>query len=101
LGLNTSFEQIIRGTTHDVVLALQWINFRIQMNRRYAFMIGSAIAWFAVAAQYYLLIEATSVSFWEATARFFSYFTILTNTLVALFLTSRLSDEQSRFAENP
>ncbi|NEN24997.1 hypothetical protein G3O08_15965 [Cryomorpha ignava] len=45
------------------------------------------ISWFAVIAQYYLILENSVQSFAETTVRFFSYFTILTNILVALYYT--------------
>lgn len=45
------------------------------------------IAWFAVLAQYRLMIENRVVSIGETTIRFFSFFTILTNSLVAIYFT--------------
>jgi hypothetical protein len=51
-------------------------------------------ALFAVVAQFYLMFEITTVSTAETTIRFFSYFTILTNSLVAisfLWMFSRLN----------
>jgi hypothetical protein len=47
----------------------------------------ATIAWFAVLAQYYLMIENRVASFSETTIRFFSFFTILSNTLVAIYFT--------------
>lgn len=46
------------------------------------------IAWFAVLTQYYLMIENRGASISETTIRFFSFFTILTNLLVAIYFTS-------------
>jgi hypothetical protein len=46
--------------------------------------IGAVIGWFAVAAQLYLHIIYRSTSVPEAVFRFFSYYTILTNILVAV-----------------
>lgn len=54
------------------------------MKRNIAF-IFAALGWFAVIAQYYLMIENRTISVSEATIRFFSFFTILTNILVALY----------------
>ncbi|MCT3691361.1 Pr6Pr family membrane protein [Elizabethkingia anophelis] len=54
------------------------------MKRNIAF-IFAALGWFAVIAQYYLVIENRTISVSEATIRFFSFFTILTNILVALY----------------
>ncbi|MDX8569793.1 Pr6Pr family membrane protein [Elizabethkingia sp. HX XZB] len=54
------------------------------MKRNLAF-IFAALGWFAVIVQYYLMIESRTISVSEATIRFFSFFTILTNILVALY----------------
>ena len=45
----------------------------------------AAIGWFAVIAQYILMIENRVAPVGETTVRFFSFFTILTNTLVAVY----------------
>ena len=45
------------------------------------------IGWFAVIAQYFLMIENRVASIPETTIRFFSFFTILTNSLVAIYFT--------------
>jgi hypothetical protein len=45
----------------------------------------AAIGWFAVIAQYILMIENRITSVGETTIRFFSFFTILTNSLVAIY----------------
>jgi hypothetical protein len=55
----------------------------------------ATIAWFAVLAQYYLMIENRVASFSETTIRFFSFFTILSNTLVAIYFTVLLQYKQS------
>ncbi len=49
--------------------------------------VGALLGWFAVALQLYLIIVNNSFSAAEALARFFTFFTILTNILVALSLT--------------
>jgi len=54
--------------------------------RIFAF-IGASIAWFGVFAQFYLIIVNRVVSVPETILRFFSYFTVNTNILVALCLT--------------
>lgn len=43
--------------------------------------------WFAVIAQFFLMLENRSTSVPEMVLRFFSFFTILTNTLVAIYFT--------------
>ncbi len=45
------------------------------------------LGWVTVIAQYLLMIENRVASIPETTIRFFSFFTILTNSLVALYLT--------------
>ena len=49
--------------------------------------IFAIIGWFAVITQYILLIENRTRSVIESTIRFFGYFTILTNLLVAIYFT--------------
>ncbi|ANF49315.1 hypothetical protein A0O34_01535 [Chryseobacterium glaciei] len=51
-------------------------------------LIFAFIGWFALIAQYYLHIENRISSLLEANFRFFTYFTILVNLLVTLYLTS-------------
>ena len=48
------------------------------------------ITWFAVLTQYYLMIDNKVTSILETTIRFFSFFTILTNLLVAIYFTLSL-----------
>lgn len=46
--------------------------------------------WFAVVTQFVLMINNATVPTSESVVRFFSYFTILTNTLVSFYFTYRL-----------
>lgn len=55
--------------------------------QQYYRMAAAAVAWFALVLQYYLTITKPGASPIEATIRYFSFFTILTNILVALALT--------------
>lgn len=48
----------------------------------------SVIGWFAVFLQFYLIIENRVASVGETVIRFFSFFTILTNILVAICFTT-------------
>lgn len=48
------------------------------------------IAWFAVIAQFVLMMQNLTTSIGEGIIRFFSFFTILTNTLLASFFTSKI-----------
>ncbi len=52
--------------------------------------IATIIAWFAVIVQFYLNIVNRANPIPEVIMRFFSYFTILTNILVALCFTGLL-----------
>ncbi len=55
--------------------------------KKYLSVILAIIAWFAVLTQYYLMIENRVTSISETTIRFFSFFTILTNAMVAFYYT--------------
>ncbi|NNT72288.1 Pr6Pr family membrane protein [Flavobacterium sp. IMCC34852] len=46
---------------------------------------GATLGWFAVVVQFVLMMQNRVESLTETTIRFFSYFTILTNCLVALY----------------
>ncbi|MBX3242155.1 MAG: Pr6Pr family membrane protein [Chitinophagaceae bacterium] len=59
------------------------------MRRLFCFLI-TLLAWFAVVIQFVLLLQNTTVPLTETIIRFFSFFTILTNTLVAFFFTGYL-----------
>jgi hypothetical protein len=50
----------------------------------------AVLGWFALAAQFYLILENRAASVPETIIRYFSFFTILTNLLVALCCTFRL-----------
>lgn len=50
-------------------------------------LVFALIGWFAVIAQYFLMIENRVTSIPETTVRFFSFFTILTNIIVAVYFT--------------
>jgi hypothetical protein len=58
--------------------------------------IGMAISWLTVAAQFYLILANRTASIPETIARFFSYFTILTNILVAVSFTLLFQRPRSR-----
>ncbi len=53
-------------------------------------IIGFCLGWFAIVTQFILMLENRQVNIPETIIRFFSFFTILTNILVALFFTSRV-----------
>lgn len=58
-------------------------------------IVFAIIAWFAVIVQFYLIMENRVESVPETIIRFFSFFTILTNTLVAIYFTSQSQKENS------
>lgn len=57
------------------------------MTQRILSLIFALVGWFSIMTQYYLMIKNTQISFTEANIRFFSYFTILTNIIVAVYFT--------------
>ena len=64
--------------------------------KKYLSTAGSIVAWVAVLTEYYLIFGFFDVSAQEVTTRFFSFFTIWTNTLVAIYFTSDLLKPESR-----
>ena len=58
-----------------------------KQSARIIAFIGAALGWSAVITQFYLMISNRVVSIPETTLRFFSFFTINTNILVALCFT--------------
>ena len=54
-------------------------------------ILAAATVWFAVLTQLVLMIQHRQVGVGETLARFFTFFTILTNTLVGLYWTVRAS----------
>ncbi|MGH2649177.1 MAG: Pr6Pr family membrane protein, partial [Ginsengibacter sp.] len=66
-------------------------------------LLFALIGWFAVIAQYVLMIENRVTSVAETTIRFFSFFTILTNLLVALYFTLLFftKNENSKLIDKP
>lgn len=51
---------------------------------------GLCIGWFAIIAQFVLMLQNRQAEVPETIVRFFSFFTILTNLLVALFFTGQI-----------
>jgi hypothetical protein len=56
---------------------------------------GTLICWFAIIGQFYLSIENRTTTIDETIIRFFSYFTILTNILVAAYFTANLLNKEN------
>lgn len=59
------------------------------MRRELAY-IFAFIAWSAVVMQYWVMLGRNELSWVEGSIRFFSYFTILTNTLLAIYFSSQI-----------
>ncbi len=55
----------------------------------------AVVAWFAVITQYCLMIENRVAPVGETTIRFFSFFTILTNSIAAIYFTLRSYKSQN------
>ena len=55
--------------------------------KRIISLIFCLIGWFAIIMQYYLMIKSNNLPIEEITIRFFSFFTILTNLIVAVYFT--------------
>lgn len=73
-------------------------------NKRLVITIGATLAWTSVILQFILMINNRTAPILETFIRFFSFFTILTNTLVALYYTSLLQKTTSgwhRFFNKP
>lgn len=64
-------------------------------GKRLISVLGATLAWASVILQFILMIENRITSIPETIVRFFSFFTILTNTLVAIYYTSILQKTTS------
>jgi hypothetical protein len=60
------------------------------MHKKTLAFVAVLSGWFALIAQYVLIIENKTASIPETSIRFFSYFTILTNLLVACYFSIQL-----------
>lgn len=60
------------------------------MNRKLLNHIGFWTSWFAVLTQFVLMLQNKQTPYLETIIRFFSFFTILTNTIVALYFSVQL-----------
>jgi hypothetical protein len=58
--------------------------------------IGAGITWFAVIGQLFIILEYSTTSVGETLIRYFSFFTILTNIVVAVFFTAVLFNSDNR-----
>lgn len=60
-------------------------------SRNWFDTIGFLLGWFSVIGQFILMIQNRQADILETTIRFFSFFTVLTNLLVALYFTARIT----------
>ena len=67
------------------------------MRRNLSILFG-LIAWFAVVTQFLLMLENRVAPIPETIVRFFSFFTILTNLLVAIYFTSQFFQRKNHSA---
>ena len=65
--------------------------------RKGLLVILATLGWFAVISQFYLIQLNSKESFLSTTVNFLSFFTILTNTLVAACVTSLLANSKNLF----
>jgi hypothetical protein len=59
-------------------------------RRNWIEVIGFLLGWFSLVGQFVLMMQNRQADVVETIVRFFSFFTILTNILVALYFTSRI-----------
>lgn len=59
------------------------------MRKKISILFG-VFVWFSVVTQFYLMIENRTAPITETIIRFFSFFTILTNALVAVYFTNQI-----------
>ena len=69
----------------------------IRSSEKIFLFMGAIVGWLAVGLQLYIVLLNRETSLPEAMIRFFSYFTILTNILVAGCFTVLAGNQQTRF----
>jgi len=69
------------------LLIFEQPSYTIPNMKRILAFVFALLGWFAPIAQYYIMLKNSVLDFDEMTIRFFSYFTILTNLLVAVYFT--------------
>lgn len=66
-------------------------------NQKAFIVVGTCLAWFSLIAQFYLIIQNRQANILETVFRYFGYFTILTNIMIALCFSSLLLKQNSFF----
>ena len=90
------------STPLSAICKIPYISFMVYHPASKKIVMGAIaiIAWFAVIAQFYLILQTTTQTGFSTSKtiiNFFSYFTILNNLLVAVCLTSSLSSPSSKW----
>lgn len=68
------------------------------MRKQLCYLI-SIVGWFSIITQFILMLQNRTTSITESILRFFSFFTILTNILVAIYFTSKALNFHNRWFE--
>ena len=77
---------------------------KMPKQKKYFLILISVITWIGLVAQFFLMLSHRELTLAESIVRFFSYFTILTNLLVAIASTVLLmknSTAKEKFFSNP
>ncbi len=70
-------------------------------TKYYASVIGASLSWFALILQLYLIITNRSASINETIIRYFTFYTILTNFIVAFCFTAEVINKRNSFFTRP
>ena len=72
-------------------------------GRKIYLLLVALLGWFALVAQFILMLVSGAASTGELLARFFTYYTILTNLLISVYVTALLlaRDQPNRFFTHP
>lgn len=68
-------------------------------NEKLVYLLGALLGWFALVSQFSLIHQHRVASAFETTVRFFTFFTILTNLMVAIFFSGQLLSPANRFRQ--
>ncbi len=67
-----------------------------EKNKYYAAVAGASLCWFALIFQFYLIIQNRAAPVGETIIRYFTFYTILTNLLVAICFTAEVVNKNKR-----
>lgn len=66
-------------------------------NKQFILILGFLLGWFSLIAQFLIMIQNSEVELFDSIIRFFTFFTILSNSLVAICFTAVLFTSSSFF----